>query len=102
MANIDDRLHDLVSRRRQLPGSIGVMETGAEAERLNMNICALEGYTMRLAACWDGEMDPIGAYSQLAYLHEKADEPKRQPPRSARRSNDLPAGTPSSTSRNGS
>ncbi len=38
-----------------------------------MNICALEGYTMRLAACWDGEMDPIGAYSQLAYLHEKAD-----------------------------
>jgi hypothetical protein len=28
---------------------------------------------MRLAACWDGEMDAIGAYSQLAYLHEKAE-----------------------------
>jgi len=73
MANIDDRLRDLVNRRRQLPGSIAVMETGAEAERLNMNLCALESYTTRLAACWDGEMDPIGAFSQLAYLHEKAD-----------------------------
>jgi hypothetical protein len=73
MANIDDRLHDQVNRRRQLPGSIAVMETGAEAEKLNMNICALESYTMRLAACWDGEMGPIGAYSQLAYLYEKAD-----------------------------
>jgi hypothetical protein len=28
---------------------------------------------MRLAACWDGEMDAIGAYSQLAYIHEKAE-----------------------------
>ena len=37
-----------------------------------MNLCALESYTMRLAACWDGELDAIGAYSQLAYLHEKA------------------------------
>jgi hypothetical protein len=49
------------------------METGAEAERLNTNLCALESYTMRLAACWEGEMDPIGAFSQLAYLHEKAE-----------------------------
>jgi hypothetical protein len=77
MANIDDRLRDLVERRRQLPGSIAVMETGAEAERLNMNLCALESYTMRIAACWDGEMDPVGAFSQLAYLHEKADGAER-------------------------
>jgi len=27
---------------------------------------------MRLAACWDGELDPIGAFSELSYLHEKA------------------------------
>lgn len=26
---------------------------------------------MRIAACWDGELDPIGAFSQLGYLHEK-------------------------------
>ena len=29
---------------------------------------------MRLAACWDGELDPIGALSQLGYLHEKASQ----------------------------
>ena len=28
---------------------------------------------MRLAACWDGELDQIGAFSQIAYLHEKAE-----------------------------
>jgi hypothetical protein len=26
-----------------------------------------------LAACWDGELDSIGAFSQLSYLHEKAE-----------------------------
>jgi len=73
MADIDDRLHDLLARRRNLPGSIAAMETKSEAESINRDLCALEGYTMRLAACWDGEMDGIGAYSQLAYLHEKAE-----------------------------
>ena len=72
MSDINDRLHDLVERRRQLPGSIAVMETKEEAERINADLCGLESYTMRLAACWDGEMDGIGAFSQLAYLHEKA------------------------------
>jgi hypothetical protein len=42
------------------------------AAAANMNLCALESYTMRLAPCWDGELDAIGAYSQLAYVHEKA------------------------------
>ena len=28
---------------------------------------------MRLAACWDGELDVIGAFSQIGYLHEKAE-----------------------------
>lgn len=28
---------------------------------------------MRLAACWDGELDQIGAFSQVGYLHEKAE-----------------------------
>lgn len=73
MAEIDVRLHDLLDRRRHLPGSIAVMETNAEASRINRDLCSLESFTMRLAACWDGEMDPIGAYSQLAYLHEKAE-----------------------------
>jgi len=73
MAEIDDRLHDLVERRRRLPGSIAVMETQAEATAINTDVCALESYTMRLAACWDGEMDAIGAFTQLAYLHEKAE-----------------------------
>lgn len=73
MAEIDDRLAELVDRRRHLPGSIAVMETKNEASGINSNLCALESYTMRLAACWDGEMDGIGAYSQLAYLHEKAE-----------------------------
>ena len=72
MADINDRLRALVERRRRLPGSIAVMETGAEAERVNSELCGLESYTMRLAACSDGELDAIGAFSQLAYLHEKA------------------------------
>jgi hypothetical protein len=72
MADIDNRLRDLLNHRRQLPGAIAVMETKGEAQGINMNLCALESNTMRLAACWDGEMDSIGAYSQLAYLHEKA------------------------------
>ena len=72
MADINDRLRDLVERRRRLPGSIAVMETGGEAERVNSELCGLESNTMRLAACWEGELDAIGAFSQLAYLHEKA------------------------------
>jgi hypothetical protein len=72
MADINDRLRDLVERRRRVPGSIAVMETGGEAERVNSELCGLESNTMRLAACWDGELDAIGAFSQLAYLHEKA------------------------------
>ena len=73
MADIDDRLRDLVIRRRDVPGSIAVMETQAEAAIINRELCALESYTMRLAACWDGERDAIGAYSQLAYIHERAE-----------------------------
>jgi hypothetical protein len=73
MAEIDDRLRELLHRRRNLPGSIAAMETQAEAEAINRELCALENFTMRLAACWDGEMDAIGAYSQLAYIHEKAE-----------------------------
>lgn len=72
MSDINERLSDLVERRRRLPGSIAVMETRGEAERINSDLCGLESYTMRLAACWDGELDAIGAFSQLAYLHEKA------------------------------
>ena len=49
------------------------METQTGAEAINRELCALENFTMRLAACWDGEMDAIGAYSQLAYIHEKAE-----------------------------
>lgn len=48
------------------------MESHTEAFHINQDICLLEGYTMRLAACWDGELDPIGAFEQLSYLHEKA------------------------------
>ena len=73
MVEIDDGLRDLVDRRRHLPGSIAVMETREEACTINSELYALESYTMRLAACWDAEMDAIGAYSQLAYLHEKAE-----------------------------
>jgi hypothetical protein len=49
------------------------METQSEATAINRELCALENYAMRLGACWDGEMDPIGAYSQLSYIHEKAE-----------------------------
>jgi hypothetical protein len=90
MADIDDGLHDLLARRHNLPGSSAAMETKGEAETINRDLCALEGYTMRLAACWDGEMDGIGAYSQLAYLHaftRKPREPSSRRARSAKRSN---------------
>jgi len=73
MGDIDDRLRELLDRRRELPGSIAVMETHSEASTINMHLCGLENLTMRLAACWDGELDPIGSFSQLAYLHEKAE-----------------------------
>jgi hypothetical protein len=73
MGDIDDRLRDLLDRRRDLPGSIAVMETHAEAAAINRHLCELENLTMRLAACWDGELDQIGAFSQIAYLHEKAE-----------------------------
>jgi hypothetical protein len=73
VGDIDDRLRELLERRRHLPGSIAVMETHAEASTINMHVCELENLTMRLAACWDGELDPIGAFSQLSYLHEKAE-----------------------------
>jgi hypothetical protein len=49
------------------------METHAEASTINMYLSEQENLTMRLAACWDGELDPIGAFSQLSYLHEKAE-----------------------------
>lgn len=74
MSSIDDRLHELRDRRSKLPGSVAVMETKAEAEFVNSDLCTLEDMTMRLGACWDGELDPIGAYSQLAYLHEQAEQ----------------------------
>jgi hypothetical protein len=73
MGDIGDRLPELVDRRRELSGSIAVMETHAEAEGINRHLCELENLTMRLAACWDGELDQIGAFSQIAYLHEKAE-----------------------------
>ena len=73
MAEIADRLRELVDRRRLLPGSIGVLETKEEASTINSELCGLESYTMRLAACWDADMDAIGAYSQLASLHENAE-----------------------------
>ena len=73
MGDIDDRLRDLLDRRRQLPGPIAVMETHTKASTINMHLCELENLTMRLAACWDGELDPIGAFSQLSYLHDKAE-----------------------------
>jgi hypothetical protein len=71
MGDIDDRL---LERRRVLPGSIAVMETHREAATINSQLCGLENLTMRLAACWDSELDPIGAFSQLGYLHEKASQ----------------------------
>jgi hypothetical protein len=73
MADIDDRLREHFERRKHLPGSIAAMETKNEAETINRELALLENYLMRLSACWDGEMDAIGAYSQLAYLHEKAE-----------------------------
>src|SRR4051794_15160588 len=73
VGDIDDRLRELLEHRRHLPGSIAVMETHAEASMINMHLCELENLTMRLAVCWDGEPDPIGAFSQLSYLHEKAE-----------------------------
>lgn len=71
MSEIDERLRDLVQRRSNLPASIAVMETHTHAQRINASLADLESNTMRLAACWDGELDPIGAFSQLTYLHEK-------------------------------
>ncbi len=44
-----------------------------------MHLCELENLTMRLATFWDGELDPIGAFSQLAYLHEKAERAEEAP-----------------------
>lgn len=73
MADIDDRLREHFERRKYIPGSIAAMETKNEAETINRELALLENYVMRLSACWDGEMDAIGAYSQLAYLHEKAE-----------------------------
>lgn len=73
MGDVDDKLQELLQRRRELPGSIAVMETKERASRINSELCVLEGNVLRLAACWDGELDPIGAFSQLAYLHEKAE-----------------------------
>jgi hypothetical protein len=73
MGDIDDRLRRLLKRRRELPGSIAVMETLDEAATINRHLCELENLTMRLAVCWDGELDQIGAFSQLSYLHEKAE-----------------------------
>ena len=71
MSDIDERLMDLVQRRSNLPASIAVMETHTYAQRINAYLAVLESNTMRLAACWDGELDPIGAFSQLSYLREK-------------------------------
>jgi len=71
MGDIDDRLRELLEHRRNLPGSIAVMETLDEASTINRHLCELENLTMRLAACWDGELDPIGSFSQLTYLDEK-------------------------------
>ena len=73
VGDVDDRLHELLLRRRDLPGSIAVMETQDQASRINQELAALEGYVLSLSACWDGELDPIGAFSQLSYLHEKAE-----------------------------
>ncbi len=73
MGDIDDRLRELLEHRRNLPGSIAVMETLDEASTINRHLCELENLTMRLAARWDGELDPIGSFSQLTYLHEKAE-----------------------------
>ena len=73
MGDINDRLDDLVERRRHLPASIAVMETHTHAGWINSSLAELESNTMRLAACWDGELDSIGAFSQISYLHEKAE-----------------------------
>lgn len=65
MSEIDERLMDLGKRRSNLPASIAVMETHTHAQRINACLADLESNMMRLAACWDGELDPIGAFSQL-------------------------------------
>jgi hypothetical protein len=49
------------------------MVTHAEASTINMHVRELQNLTMPLAAYWDGNLDPIGAFSQLSYLHEKAE-----------------------------
>lgn len=79
MGDLDDHLRELLDRRRELPGSIAVMETHAEAAAIARHLCELENLTMRLAACWDGELDQIGAFSQIADLHEKAERPSSPP-----------------------
>ncbi len=91
MREVDEKLRMLLDRRRALPGSIAVMETKERASSINSDLCALESNVLRLAACWDGELDPIGAFSQLAYLHEKA-ERAEEAARSIRESVELIAG----------
>ena len=91
MGEVDEKLQMLLDRRRALPGSIAVMETKERASRINSELCALESTVLRLSACWDGELDPIGAFSQLAYLHEKA-ERAEEAARSIRESVELIAG----------
>jgi hypothetical protein len=68
-----------------------VMETKERASRIHTDLCVLESNVLRLAACWDGELDPIGAFCQLAYLHEKAGSPDAAA-RSIRASVELIAG----------
>ena len=46
MGDIDDRLRELLDRRRELPGSIAVMETHAEAAAINRHLFELENLTM--------------------------------------------------------
>jgi hypothetical protein len=75
VGHIDDRRREFLERRRHRPGSIAAMETHAEASTINMHVCELESVTMPLAACWDGNLDPTGALSQLSCLHEKAERP---------------------------
>lgn len=91
MDDIDDRLQEILDRRRVLPGSIAVMETKERASQINTELCVLESNVLRLVACWDGELDPIGAFSQLAYLHEKA-ESAEEAARSIREAVELIAG----------
>ena len=46
------------------------METHTHADWVNRS----------LAACWDGELDSIGAFSKIGYLHEKAERAEAPPP----------------------